>query len=205
MRAIRLVRTALARAARRCAGDRRGATAVEFAIIATPFIFMIFCIIEVGIYFMVQVTLDNATAAAARELRTGQVVADGSTDKTGQQSFMTLVCNNMSWLQAQCQSGVGSSTGTQYLVVDVRQLGTFSSSPSNPTLSGGGGQASGTCFYSGSAGSAVEMRAYYRWQLLTPYLMQAMQTFAGGIAELEATEVFQIEPDGATNPSGTTC
>ena len=183
----------------------RGATAVEFALIAAPFIFMVFCIIEVGIYFMVQVTLDNATAAAARELRTGQVVADGSSDKAGQQQFMTLVCSNMSWLQSQCQSGVSSSTGTQYLVVDVRALGTYASNPSNPSLSGSGGQATGTCYYSGSAGSAVEMRAYYRWQLLTPYLMQAMQTFAGGVAELQSTEVFQVEPDGQTNPSGSTC
>ena len=204
MTGMRFVRRAFARAVR-CAHDRRGAAALEFALIATPFIFMIFCIIEVGIYFMVQVTLDNATAVAARELRTGQVMADGKSDTAGQQSFETLVCNNMSWLQSQCESGVSNGTGMQYLVVDVRQLGAFSSSPSNPTLSGGGGQASGTCFYSGSAGSAVEMRAYYRWQLLTPYLMQAMQSFAGGIAELEATEVFQVEPDGTTNPSSTTC
>ena len=203
--AIRLAGAALARVRHRFESDRRGATAVEFAIIATPFIFMIFCIIEVGIYFMVQVTLDNATSAAARELRTGQVVADGSSDTAGKQAFMTAVCNNMSWLQAQCQSGVSSTTGTQYLVVDVRQLGAYSTTPGNPTLSSSGGQASGNCYYSGSAGSAVEMRAYYRWQLLTPYLMQAMQTFAGGIAELQSTEVFQVEPDGQTNPSSTTC
>lgn len=186
--------------------DRRGATAVEFAIIAAPFIFMIFCIIEVAIFFMVQVTLDNATSLAARQLRTGQVVADGNTDTSGKQAFMTAVCANMSWLQNQCQSGVTNGTGLQYLVVDVRPLGTYSTGSSAPAMTSNGAMnTSNFCFYSGSAGSAVEMRTFYRWQLLTPYLMQAMQTFAGGVAELTSTEVFQVEPNGQTNPGATPC
>ncbi len=203
----------MARAVRRIAGragaglrDRRGATAVEFAMIATPFVFMIFAIIEVAIYFMVQVTLDNATALAARQLRTGQIVADGNSDTTGKTQFMSAVCSNMSWLQAQCQSGVSSSNGMQYLVVDVRQLGSYSNSSTAPSMTSNGAMNNANfCYYSGAAGSAVEMRAFYRWQLLTPFLMQAMQTFAGGVTELRATEVFQVEPNGQTNPSSTQC
>ena len=61
------------------------------------------------------------------------------------------------------------------------------------------------CFYSGSAGSAVEMRAYYRWQMISPVLMSSLQTFAGGIAELKSTEVFQVEPNGQVNSSSTQC
>lgn len=180
--------------------DRRGATAVEFAIIGAPFFFMIFAVIQLALYFMVQVTLDNATAIAARQLRTGLVVADGTGDTTGQKAFMTTVCNNMSWLAAQCNAA-GS---TQYLVVDVRPLGTYNTAPSSPTLSASGGAPANTCYYSGSAGSAVEMRSYYRWQMATPVLMSSLQAFAGGIAELKSTEVFQIEPNGQVNPTPTT-
>ena len=186
--------------ARAWAADRRGATAVEFAIIGAPFFFMIFAIIQLALYFMVQVTLDNATAIAARQLRTGQIVADGTGDTAGQKAFMTAVCNNMSWLASQCSSG-GS---TQYLVVDVRPLGTYNSTPTSPTLSPTGGAATGSCFYSGSAGSAVEMRSYYRWQMISPVLMSSLQAFAGGVAELKSTEVFQIEPNGQVNPTPTT-
>ena len=187
--------------ARAWAADRRGATAVEFAIIGAPFFFMIFAIMQLAMYFMVQVTLDNATSIAARQLRTGQPIADGTADTTGQKAFATAVCNNMSWLASQCNSG-GS---TQYLTVDVRPLGTYSNSTAgSPTLNANGSAASGTCFYSGSAGSAVEMRTYYRWQMISPVLMSSLQTFAGGAAELKSTEVFQIEPNGQVNPTPTT-
>ena len=185
--------------------DRRGATAVEFAIIGAPFFFMIFAIIQLALYFMVQVTLDNATSIAARQLRTGQVVADGSSDTAGRKAFMTSVCNNMSWLSSQCGSGVTAPSGMQYLVVDVRPLGTYASTPSVPTLNSGGTQPTNTCFYSGSAGSAVEMRAYYPWQMISPTLMSSLQTFAGGIAELKSTEVFQVEPNGQANASTSQC
>ncbi|WP_174299856.1 TadE/TadG family type IV pilus assembly protein [Caulobacter sp. S45] len=195
----------LVRDARGWLRDRRGATAVEFAIIGAPFFFMIFSILQLAMYFMVQVTLDNATANAARQLRTGQVIADGNSDTSGKQAFMTAVCNNMSWLQSQCQSGVTSPGGTQYLVVDVRQLGAYSNAAGNPTLNAGGNAPTNSCYYSGSAGSAVEMRAYYRWQMIVPELMSSLQTFANGVAELQSTEVFQIEPNGQTNPSATAC
>ncbi len=187
-------------------GDRRGATAVEFAIVGAPFLFMIFAIIQLALYFMVQVTLDNATSIAARELRTGQVVADGVSDTAGEATFMqNAVCANMSWLSSQCGSGVTTPSGLQYLVIDVRPLGTYASTPGTPTLNSGGTKPADTCFYSGSAGAAVEMRAYYRWQMVIPELMTSLQTFSGGVAELKSAEVFQVEPNGQVNSSASTC
>ncbi len=173
--------------------------------IGAPFFFMIFAIVQLALYFMIQVTLDNATATAARQLRTGQVVADGVSDTAAEKTFMTAVCNNMSWLSSQCQSGVNTPSGMQYLVIDVRPLGTYASTPGAPTLNGGGTTPANTCFYSGSAGSAVEMRAYYRWQMISPVLMTGLQTFTGGVAELKSTEVFQVEPNGQVNPSTSQC
>jgi Flp pilus assembly protein TadG len=185
--------------------DRRGATAVEFAMIAAPLTFMIFALIQLGTYFTVQLTLDNAVAAAARELRTGQIVADGKSDTTGQKSFLTAVCNNMSWLQSQCQSGASNSSGTQYLVVDVRTLSSFSGNSAPSMTSNGAMNTSNFCFYSGGSGSAVELRAFYQWQLLAPALISTMQTFSNGIAEIQSTQVFQIEPNGQTNSATTPC
>ncbi len=185
--------------------DRRGATAVEFAIVGAPFVLMIFAIIELALYFMVQVTLDNATALAARQLRTGQVVADGNSDSTSQTAFLQAICSNMSWLQSQCNSGINSQTGIVYLALDVRPLSSFSgASGSPPAVQNGKLNTTNFCYYSGSAGSAVEMRAFYRWQLLTPFLT-SLQTFAGGVAELQSAEVFQVEPNGQINPGSTPC
>ena len=186
--------------ARRWRADRRGAAAVEFAMIALPFCFMIFAIIQLALHFMVQVTLDNATALAARELRTGHdasgnpVVADGGSDTLGKQAFMNTICSNMSWLQSQCAAN---------LTVDVQTLSSFGAGPaSSPTFSTSGA-ASGACFNSGNAGSAVELRAYYNWKMITQVLMQSLQTSGmnNGISQIRSTEVFQVEPNGQVNSS----
>nr|QQZ50147.1 pilus assembly protein [Phenylobacterium glaciei] len=79
----------------RFAAARRGTTAIEFAIIALPFCVMMFGIIELGLVFMVSVTLQNATDNAARQIRTGGFQTSGSSAKG---DFKTLVCNRMAWL-----------------------------------------------------------------------------------------------------------
>ena len=195
----------LTRSARRGLLDRRGTTAIEFAIVGAPFVLLIFSIIELALYFMVQVTLDNATALAARQLRTGQIVADGGSDAAGEKSFLQAICSNMSWLQSQCTSGTAGGGVTPYLVIDVRPLSSYSAgSGVPPAILNGQMNSANFCYYSGSAGNAVEMRAFYRWQLFTPF-QPGLQTFANGIAELQSTEVFQVEPNGQTNPSATQC
>lgn len=60
--------------------SEEGATAVEFAMIATPLIFMTFAIVESGIAFAADIVLKNATYDAARTGRTG-FVSDGSTQE----------------------------------------------------------------------------------------------------------------------------
>ena len=170
--------------------------------IAAPFTFMVFAIIQLALHFMVQVTLDNATAQAARELRTGHdangnaVVADGASDTAGQQAFVSYICSNMSWLQTPCASG--------NLVLDVRPLTSYGTTPGSPTINSNGSVAN-ACFYSGSAGTPVEVRTYYRWQMVTPALMQSLQTYSNGVSEIQSTEVFQVEPNGQTNASSGPC
>jgi Flp pilus assembly protein TadG len=182
------VRSEAARVRRTWAGDRRGATAVEFAMVGLPFMFMIFALIQLALYFMVQVTLDNATAAAARQLRTGVTVADGASDTSAKKSFASSICSNMNWLQSQCSSN---------LTVDVRPL-------SGGYGSGLSSQPMGACFYSGGAGSAVELRSQYNWTLPTAILAQSLAG-GGGTAQIQSTEVFQVEPDGQSSNSAAQC
>ena len=47
--------------------DRSGATAVEFGLVAVPFLVVVLGILELALIFLVSGTLDTATAAAARE------------------------------------------------------------------------------------------------------------------------------------------
>ena len=52
--------------------DRRGSSAVEFAIVAPVFLMLMFSTFEVGWYYFVNSTVDGAATSAARMLRTGQ-------------------------------------------------------------------------------------------------------------------------------------
>src|SRR5262245_25381392 len=57
---------------RRFARDARGAAAVEFALVATPFLALMFAIIEVSMVFFGGQILEKATQDASRKILTGQ-------------------------------------------------------------------------------------------------------------------------------------
>ncbi len=51
------------------ARDRRGASALEFAIVALPFLLLVFTIIQMGIYYMTQTALDAGVNTEAIALQ----------------------------------------------------------------------------------------------------------------------------------------
>jgi Flp pilus assembly protein TadG len=54
---------------RRFSRDRRASSAVEFAIVAAPFFYLLMAIMQVGIFYMAQSALDTGVAATATTLR----------------------------------------------------------------------------------------------------------------------------------------
>ena len=52
---------------------RRGATAVEFGLIAGPTLLLLYAIFDVGLFFFMQRSLDHATLVGARAILTGAV------------------------------------------------------------------------------------------------------------------------------------
>ena len=94
---------------------RRGATAVEFAMLALPFFGLLCGILEIGMIFIVATTLDDATTTAARTIRTGQLQTTGGSSAS---SFVSTICNQLSWLGSNCTSNLN---------IDVRVYSQFSS------------------------------------------------------------------------------
>ncbi len=89
----------------------RGATLLEFAIVALPLFLLIFGIIEIGLIFWAGYELENATAAAARLIRTGQAQNSGW---------------SVAQLQAQlCQNVVILSNCTSSVQLNVQTFSTF--------------------------------------------------------------------------------
>ena len=175
------MRETLRRFGGRFGGDQRGATAVEFAMVITPFLFMLYCIFEFALVGMVTLSLDSATSEAARRIRTGE----GQKSAMTAADFKTNVCGAMGWLQSECSGALN---------VDVRVFPTFANQTAPNPVSGGAFDQSNLQFAMGGPGDIVLVRTFYKWKLLTPALQSALSNVSGGIDVVTAQAVFRNEP-----------
>jgi len=168
--------------ARALARREDGATAVEFAFVIGPFLFMLFAVLELAGVFSISGMLENATVDAARRIRTGELqTAGGATAE----SFRDDICEQMPWMGSQCQ---------ERLLVDVRTFEQWPDvQPSDPAADGELDEGE-LMFDAGHEGSIVLVRAYYTWPLITPFLDQALARLDGGVAVIQSTLSFQNEP-----------
>src|ERR1700690_1807777 len=100
--AARVHRLLPARAARRFVRHQDGAAAVEFALVALPFLALLFAILETALVFFAGQTLEAAAANSARLIMTGQAQSAGY----AQADFKTAVCANLAGGLFDCTNGV---------------------------------------------------------------------------------------------------
>lgn len=191
---------------------RDGAAAVEFAIVASPFVFLLFAIIEIGLVFVTNINLNNATLLLARKIRTGGIIAPGSTATTSSgvtldlADFKTQICASLPM--------VPSATCTTQLQVDIRTQAAFGTASPSP-FTGKSFSTSALCYFSGAGGSIVEFHVYYLWPVATPILLSALvnatsyqngsTTTSGNYYVLQSAEAFKIEPNSSGSNSGSGC
>src|ERR1044072_8404833 len=77
--------------ARRFIRHQEGATAIEFGLVAAPFLALVFAIMETAIVFFAGQTLETAAADGARLIMTGQAQTAGY-DQAG---FKNAVCSKV--------------------------------------------------------------------------------------------------------------
>ena len=162
-----------------------GATAVEFALIATPFFALLFGIIELGLIFLVSSSLENATSEAARTIRTGQFQTGGAAT---QAAFKNTICADFPWLQSDCNNN---------LSVDVETFANFGAVTAPNPVTAGVFNPAALQFTPGGPGQVVSVRAYYQWPLIVPLMDQALQPISGGKFLLTSTAIFCVEPYGS--------
>jgi Flp pilus assembly protein TadG len=179
----------------RFAAAERGAVAVEFAMIALPFMVLLFGIFELGMVFLVSVTLQSATDAAARDIRTGRFQSSGAATKA---DFKNLVCNNMSWLTGICQTK---------LTVDVQTFASFNNLDATGQVDPTTFNPNATCWSSGTAGDIVLVRTFFQWDVFTPLLDASLVNMGNGSNKrLISTAVsFRNEPWSTAIPTGAAC
>ena len=161
---------------------RSGSTAVEFAMLALPFLGLLFGIVELGMIYLISTTLDNATTDAARQIRTGAVQTAGGATAA---SFTTLVCNEMSWLGSNCAAN---------LSVDVRTFATFSATDVADPITNGTFTKTSLMFQTGNSGDIVLVRTYYPWTLVAPFLDGSVARLSNNQTLIESATTFRNEP-----------
>jgi Flp pilus assembly protein TadG len=116
---------------RRFAQHERGVAAVEFALVAIPFLGFMFAIIEAALIFWAQQVLDTALADATREVYTGKFQTDNTATPSAQipGKLKTLVCSRVTAM-FDC---------TTKLTVDVQTYSAFPFPIPNPIVTAANG------------------------------------------------------------------
>lgn len=174
----------LLRLIKRMRRNEDGVTAVEFGIIAAPFLALIVALLETALVHLTTLDLENAVKDASRQIRTGQAqVANLSADQ-----FRELVCGK-TVLVSDCKT-------TDDLVIDIRSYEDFETISVDPSeLYDDEGQFTGGDQYSlGSGLKVVVVRTYYRMKLLAQIPTIGLANSGLHHRMINAIAVFRNEP-----------
>jgi Flp pilus assembly protein TadG len=132
-----------------------GTTAIEFALMAIPYIILTLGIIELSLMYAAATLLEGATSSASRMIRTGQIQTQG--DPEG--AFRTALCEYATVL-IRCND----------VVIEVQQLASFDDyDDMQPEFDEDGNMVS-SGFDAGSAESRLLIRVSYRYTMLDPFV-----------------------------------
>jgi Flp pilus assembly protein TadG len=95
--------------------DRRAASAVEFALVAAPFFYLLLGVTQVGIFYMTQSALDTGVVKTAETLRTNFTTGTTATSL------------GASALKSNVVAGAGGMLSTATVSVELRQLTSLTS------------------------------------------------------------------------------
>ena len=171
--------------ARRMLSDRSGATTVEFAMVAAPFLALVFAIMETAIVFFAGQALETAAADSARLIMTGQAQTAGYS----QTQFKQAVCARI--------YALFNCNGSLY--VDVKSYPSFATvNVSKPIDSNGNVQTANFGYQPGCAGDIVVVRLMYQWPVYVSLLGLNLSDTAGSKRLLMSTVSFRNEPYGSS-------
>ena len=179
----KLARTAKPfRSRKNLAGCEGGATTVEFALVAAPFLAMLMALFQTALVFFAARVLDETVEQASRYILTGQA----------QQSNMTA-SGFATWV---CGQTIALFTCSNFMI-NVNSYSSFSSAnTTTPTLTfNAQGQVTNNWSYStGNPGDIVVVQVMYQWPVILGPLSFTLANLSNGNRLLVSTAVFKNEP-----------
>jgi Flp pilus assembly protein TadG len=165
---------------RRFARGEDGLAAVEFGIVAAPFLALMFAIMETALVFFASQTLETAVADSARLIMTGQAQSAGFT----QAQFKTAVCGRVFGL-FDCDAGIK---------IDVRTYSGFSSANTSKPIDANKNLTNDFVYSPGGPGEIVVVRLMYEWPVYASLFGFNLSDLSGSKRLIMATAAFRNEP-----------
>ncbi len=153
--------------------NRKGASAIEFAIVAGPFLLLFFGLFDAALRYAGNVSLEHTVSEAGRFVRTGQA------QQLGEKAFKQRVCED-----------VAPPISCNGLHFDIRTFESFEAAELTSPLNSDDELRDDFSYQPGGRNEIVVVRAFYEWPLLTylPFFGQ----YGQGV--LVATAAFRNEP-----------
>jgi Flp pilus assembly protein TadG len=159
-----------------------GAAALEFAIVAAPFIALILATIQTALAFFAGQVLESAVLDSSRAILTGSA-QNANMTQTG---FANAVC-------AKVQTLFNCSK----LMIDVHTATSFAAANTAMpalTFNGQGAVTNNWSWQPGNPGDVVVMRVLYQWPVFLGPLGLSLSNESNGNLLLMATATFKNEP-----------
>jgi len=175
----------LAKYLRRCAenvrrfhGAERGATAVEFALIAPAFIATLVALLQTCLFLFAQMALQNAAVQASRYFMTGRAQNGGWTAST----VTNMVCPQYLFT---CSN----------LILIVQNYASFAAAnTSAPQLYSNGQLITNWAYDPGAPGDVMVVQLVYPWSVVGGPLGFTLANLPNNGAEMMGVSAFRVEP-----------
>ena len=176
---------------RRLRSDERGSAAVEFAIVAVPFLLLLVGLISISLYFFTNFTMESAVLNAARAIRTGQL-------QQGQGAYSGLSTNEdkrAAFKAIMCSKAPTFLDCANRAVVLVQSSSSFGGIV-EPNCASNGSMVnqSSSNFNPGAASSVVLVTVCYAWKFGGQLPIFKISNLSDGSMLMQASAAFRTEP-----------
>ncbi|UYN99334.1 MAG: pilus assembly protein [Devosia sp.] len=166
------------------ARDERGATAVEFGLLALPFFTLVAAILQTSVVFLAGQVLESAVYDASRIIRTGEVRDMGNSLAT----FRSQVCGRLFGMFPDCSA----------MHIRVTEVNNFASagvaSPIDADCEGECAWNVDEAWTSGAGKSVMLVQVYYKYPIVLQFGALGVGNLPDGSRLLGTATVFQNEP-----------
>ena len=161
--------------------DERGVVAIEFAMIAPPFLASIAFTLILGSIFLTATSLEDGVREAARKIRVGAVF----TEDMSKSDVIDLICDTVIDIPGNCRAA---------LILDVDSANEISLLPiETPSRLKGEPEPTKTLFKPGKGKDYVLVRAYLPYGFLGG-IFQLLDGSDSGHYVMSSTTIFRSEP-----------